>query len=217
MGWRSAKSIDSSVGLGDEIQATNPDVVLYYVGDTSHQASKSDHNPCGCHEVVCAVDVMQNGGPDLNVLAEHIRQRVLNGDQRTSYLIWDRRIFSGQGQSYPAGQWRTYTGSNPHTDHIHLSVRHGPELYDDPGPWGWSGGGTAPPDPLEEVMGWYANQAEFEAMVTAKCNLAVRQVLGSKEGHDRIMQPDLEAIDRKTQAIAGATVDAIRDALAAGG
>lgn len=146
MSWRAARSIDTTQGLGQEIRATNPQVVLYYIGDTSHQASKSDHNPCDCHEVVCAVDVMISGGPDLDQLAEHIRQRVLAGDQRTSYLIWNRRIFSGHGADYPAGQWRSYSGSNPHTDHIHLSIRHGPERYDDSSPWGWG----APALPAEE-------------------------------------------------------------------
>lgn len=34
------------------------------------------------------------------------------------YMIWNRRIWS----AYRAEQgWRTYTGSNPHTDHIHFS------------------------------------------------------------------------------------------------
>src|SRR6476659_10169926 len=139
MAWRTARSIDSSQGLGQEILATDPGTTLYYIGDTSHQAGTSDHNPCDCHDVVCAVDVMQSNGPDLDRLAEHIRQRVLAGDQRTKYLIWDRRIFSGHGADYPPGVWRSYTGSNPHTDHIHLSVRHGPDRYDDSSPWGWSG------------------------------------------------------------------------------
>ena len=34
------------------------------------------------------------------------------------YLIWNKRIWSAARQSEG---WRTYTGSNPHTDHIHVS------------------------------------------------------------------------------------------------
>lgn len=151
MGWRSAKSIDSSVGLGDEIQATNPSVILYYIGDSAHCPGSSDHCDCSCCDVVCAVDVMKNGGPNMDALAEHIRQKVLAGDQRTKYLIWNKRIFSGHGQDYSPGVWRGYSGSNPHTDHVHLSIRHGSSLYDDSSSWGWSGssGSTPPPTTTE--------------------------------------------------------------------
>jgi hypothetical protein len=146
MAWRSARSIDSGQGLGQEILQTDPGTTLYYIGDESHQSGTSDHNPCDCHSVVCAVDVMKDGGPNLDHLAEHIRQRVLAGDQRTKYLIYDHQIFSGQGQNYPPGQWRPYTGSNPHTDHVHLSVRHGPSLFDDSASWGWGTSGGLAPD-----------------------------------------------------------------------
>jgi len=157
MTWRTARSIDSSQGLGQEILATNPGTTLYYIGDTSHQQGTSDHNPCDCHDVVCAVDVMQNNGPNLDQLAEHIRQRVLAGDQRTKYLIWNRRIFSGQGQSYPPGVWRDYDGSNPHQDHVHLSVRHGPGLYDDALSWQWGTSGGLAPETVAVDMPIFVN------------------------------------------------------------
>jgi hypothetical protein len=34
-------------------------------------------------------------------------------------VIYNRRIWSG---SYPNAGWRTYTGSNPHTDHLHVEL-----------------------------------------------------------------------------------------------
>ena len=34
-------------------------------------------------------------------------------------VIHNRRIWSG---SYPHAGWRTYTGSNPHTDHLHVEL-----------------------------------------------------------------------------------------------
>ena len=79
-----------------------------------------------------------SGGFDADALAEHLRERVLGGtEDRVRYVIWRRRIFSGMGQSHPPGRWRTYSGANPHEKHVHVSVRHGAERYDDERPWGW--------------------------------------------------------------------------------
>lgn len=58
----------------------------------------------------------------------------LNIDRDGGYVIWNRRIASAA--STPPWAWRTYTGSNPHTDHVHISfaltgVYHAPELPED--------------------------------------------------------------------------------------
>lgn len=37
------------------------------------------------------------------------------------YVIWNRRIISTNPDSYAYGRWVTYRGSNPHTDHVHVS------------------------------------------------------------------------------------------------
>jgi hypothetical protein len=34
-------------------------------------------------------------------------------------LIWNRRIWTA---TYHAQGWRTYTGPDPHTDHIHIGL-----------------------------------------------------------------------------------------------
>ena len=34
------------------------------------------------------------------------------------YIIWNRKIW---GAYLPDQGWRTYTGPNPHTDHVHVS------------------------------------------------------------------------------------------------
>ena len=154
--WSEAGSIGTAAGLGAEIHARAPGTTLYYIGDSSHQESgrypsdgASDHNPCQCHDAVCAVDVMQGGGTDLQQLADHLADRAKT-DRRISYVIWNRRICSGPDSSHPAGVWRSYSGSNPHTDHVHLSINHGPDRYDDTAPWGWAAGGTADLKPEEE-------------------------------------------------------------------
>lgn len=37
------------------------------------------------------------------------------------YVIWNRKIISTNPGSYAYGRWTTYRGSNPHTDHVHVS------------------------------------------------------------------------------------------------
>ena len=66
---------------------------------------------------------------------------VASRDTRIKYLIFDRRILSGAaGPS--AWTWRPYTGPNPHTHHLHVSVVASPAC-DDTRPW-------ALPAPTEE-------------------------------------------------------------------
>jgi hypothetical protein len=47
------------------------------------------------------------------------------------------QIASGPSQDFNVGKWRPYNGSNPHTAHVHVSVRKGAKYYDDDKPWGW--------------------------------------------------------------------------------
>jgi hypothetical protein len=76
------------------------------------------------------------GGFDSYEFAEWLRQRVEKGlESRVKYVISNGRIYSGMGQSHPAGVWRNYTGSNKHAHHVHVSVRHG--HFDDEKPWDW--------------------------------------------------------------------------------
>lgn len=133
MAWRLAKSL---VQLQKELDArfpnrTRPD---WTIGDAAHQRSASDHNP-NAAGVVTAIDVR---GRDMGrILWDHLSRRK---DPRLKYMIFDGRIMSSTVSPWTA---RTYTGSNPHNDHIHISVGRGPDgqstradLYDDTSPWG---------------------------------------------------------------------------------
>jgi len=141
--WRMAKSLGATgkLGLLGEINARAPERSKLSdggIGDAAHAKTVSDHNPCTCCRIVHARDFTHDptGGFDAGEFAEWLRARVIDGtERRVKYVIWDRRIFSGPGQNQPRGEWRPYTGSNPHTKHVHLSVRHGPG--DDAAPWGW--------------------------------------------------------------------------------
>lgn len=85
-----------------------------WIGDVAHQARVSDHNP-DADGIVRALDVTCEG----------IRPRMLvNGalaHPATEYVIWDRRIWSRDAD------WRAapYDGPDPHTSHVHVSIRHG--------------------------------------------------------------------------------------------
>src|SRR5919108_1180666 len=104
------------------------------IGDTSHKARKSDHNPDrSSGGVVRAIDVTHDpgGGCDCNRLASRIRDR---RDPRVAYIIWNRRIMAGHGGPSP-WVWRRYTGINPHNHHMHVSIRHSRAAETDVGAW----------------------------------------------------------------------------------
>lgn len=93
------------------------------MGDAAHQARPSDHN------LGNAFDITHDPGAgcDAGVLAEQAMT-----DPRTKYVIWNRRIWArtraGEG-------WRPYTGSNPHTHHVHVSIN--ADVRDDGSAWPW--------------------------------------------------------------------------------
>lgn len=104
------------------------------VGDTSHQARKSDHNPDpSAGGIVRAIDVTHDpaGGCDCNQLARKIQAQ---RDPRVAYLIFNRRIMAGQGGPSP-WVWRRYDGPSPHDHHMHVSIRHTHPAETDHGPW----------------------------------------------------------------------------------
>ena len=101
------------------------------IGDSSHAAVPSDHNPCytcsgDSYEVVRAIDLDSNlNGATLapmqrlmNDLIEYCRAGKDNG--RVSYVIFDKKIASGTYKS-AFWTWRTYSGSDPHQNHSHIS------------------------------------------------------------------------------------------------
>src|SRR5699024_2830877 len=117
MSWFLAASL---VKLRNEVNSLWPNrskVSDGAVGDTSHQARKSDHNPDWSapgrrRGVVRALDITTRG-IDVNRLLKHT-----TNDSRVSYVIYNRRIYQ-----HSTG-WKPYYGSNPHTQHVHVSIAH---------------------------------------------------------------------------------------------
>lgn len=92
------------------------------LGDASHQARPSDHNP-DKNGWVRAIDVDEdlNGrdGSDpvvANDLADAICQ-IAKRDARIKYVIFEGRIWSARSRWQP----RRYDGVNSHAKHIHVS------------------------------------------------------------------------------------------------
>lgn len=89
------------------------------IGDAAHQAQQSDHNPDALG-IVRALDITHDPahGCDIDKLTDAL---AAGRDPRISYVIANQLIMSG-----PAGPdpwvWRTYGGSDPHTNHVHISV-----------------------------------------------------------------------------------------------
>lgn len=134
-GWRLARSLETLRAEVNTIAPGRSKASDGTIGDAAHQSGASDHNPNSAG-VVCAIDLTHDPdhGADMHRIAEHIRTR---RHPALKYVIWNRRIASASS----GWAWRTYTGSNPHTKHMHVSVGTGPDgksagPYDNTSPWG---------------------------------------------------------------------------------
>lgn len=82
------------------------------IGDTSHAARKSDHNPNG-RGSVNAIDITYPGvDPDIIIAA-------VKKHPSAAYVIFNRHIYSA------TNKWvkEPYTGASPHTEHLHISIK----------------------------------------------------------------------------------------------
>jgi len=129
MAWRLANSL---ITLRNQVNAAAPNrnkASDGTIGDPSHQAeaSGSDHNPNRAG-VVCAFDITSDPGRGMDVgrLAESL---VASRDNRIKYLIFNRRAVEPGRFGWG---WQPYSGSNPHTSHLHVSVAGN---YDDNRAW----------------------------------------------------------------------------------
>lgn len=98
-----------------------------WIGDAAHAARKSEHNPDSLGRVR-AVDITAKGAAGLD-LAEDCRDAMIRRGQH-GYVIHAGRICSSAVRAWT---WRKYTGSNPHTHHVHVSAL---TQLDSRDPWG---------------------------------------------------------------------------------
>jgi len=86
-------------------------------------------SPNSDHNTGLAVDLTHD--PENGVDCAQIFEK-LKEDERVSYLIFNKKIWSRQ---YAKRGNRPYTGSNPHTKHLHISIN--PDSANDTSPWFW--------------------------------------------------------------------------------
>ncbi|MBN7758998.1 peptidoglycan-binding protein [Nitratireductor aquimarinus] len=154
MTWRLARSLGR---LREQINAAAPlrsKASDGTIGDAAHASRSSDHNPWvkdGATGVVTALDITHDpaAGVDIQKLADAL---VASKDRRIKYIICNGRIVSGAGQKQPAWKWRAYGGSNPHSRHIHISVKASKALYDDERDWRFDTAEIAELAPSESVL-----------------------------------------------------------------
>lgn len=110
------------------------------MGDAAHSRRRSDHNLGNAFDLTHD----PSNGVNCNALA-----LLAIGDERVTYVIWNRRIYNraraGEG-------WRPYGGSNPHTHHMHVSIR--ATERNSLAAWAWSPNGAPVPNaPSSPVPG----------------------------------------------------------------
>jgi hypothetical protein len=150
--WRVARSL---LTLFDQFNRRYPDrsrISDGTIGDASHQAMDSDHNPWYPPPgggIVTAGDFTHDPahGMDINRLTDEL---VRTRDPRIKYVIANNLILDSRPQFNP-WQWMPYHGSNPHDHHFHLSVMDSP-LCDDPRPWTLASFGGSPHQAIGENM-----------------------------------------------------------------
>lgn len=99
-----------------------------WVGDTSHSARKSDHNPDYSQGgVVRAIDVDKDGINPGRLVSQAIKHPC------TQYVIWNGYIWNRSD----GFKKRVYNGTNKHTSHVHISIRHGDAYENSTRAWGY--------------------------------------------------------------------------------
>lgn len=141
MSWRVARSLLVLRGQIDALWPDRSKASDGTIGDAAHQASVSDHNPDddvngdgrgegpAVADIVRALDITHDPahGCDIDRLSDALAAA---RDQRVSYVIANRMI---TGPNY-GWAWAAYSGDDPHTGHLHLSVV-GDGRADDETPW----------------------------------------------------------------------------------
>lgn len=134
----------SLVALRNEVNARWPDRLKTsdgWIGDTSHAARKSDHNPDWDNDgIVRALDIDEDldgnaadGTWDARPIVDTILAR---RDPRIAYVIYEGLIWRSYAKPGLAA-WApaNYTGINSHGHHVHVSIHHTHAAENDTSPW----------------------------------------------------------------------------------
>lgn len=147
MAWRTARCLDTLLHQVDAAYPGRDKSSDGTLGDAAHQATHSEHNPDE-HGVVRARDLTND--PAHGFVSRKLAEALVNSrDPRILYVISNAEICSSKVQPWV---WRAYGGSNPHREHMHLSVVDNPELYDDERSWSIDGAAIERPPAEGHVL-----------------------------------------------------------------
>lgn len=207
--WRNAKASLTLVAEVDGRWPGRSKASDGTIGDAAHQSRESDHNPwvkdAAGVGVVRARDITAEGIDNL-WLAEHLRLLGAAGDDRLNdggYVIHRARIAS-ERQGWA---WRTYSGSNLHYHHLHVSLSRLATGYDAPGGWGIGKppSGPKPPPASKQPTIRLGSSGQHVAYWQGVLNL----VGGARLRVDSQFGPATEAATRRFQAFFRLKVDGI--------
>lgn len=152
------------------------------IGDTSHAASSSDHNPdeSGAtpyedsdninevHAIDVDVNLNRSGWTMQRAVNIIVANHKAGRDDRLQYVIYNRKIYS-RSWGWTA---RDYTGASPHTEHAHFSARYTTAQESDTSPWGLLEEAAPQPTPAPEEDDGMADitQARFNELMTTYIN-----------------------------------------------
>lgn len=132
------------VQLRNEINAAHPGRDKSsdgWIGDASHAARKSDHNPDPVVTGVVRATDTDKDGPNMARILEIARK-----DDRVEYIIWEGHIYLRS----TGFRKQVYTGTNGHFGHMHISLRHGKTYENSTRAWGYA---AIPPSPAQGGSG----------------------------------------------------------------
>ena len=127
MGWSLAKSLDVLRAQVDKAMPKRSKGSDGTIGDARHQAEASDHNP-NSHDIVCAWDCTAT---PKDAWAKPLAVEIA-ADERCHYSIFNG-VFYHHGKA-PAH----YTGSDPHTNHVHVSINQSASSWNSTKAWSLS-------------------------------------------------------------------------------
>lgn len=143
------------------------------IGDQAHAGSASDHNP-NALGVVTAFDFTHDpkNGLDAHKIADRLIKSPRHPDAK--YIISNRRIAG----THNGWKWQSYSGSNPHDKHVHVSVGVGPDgssrqPYDDTVKWNIKGedvytGRFENKTQTKSAKGWYDRAVHYRKRTLAE-------------------------------------------------
>jgi hypothetical protein len=114
MSWTLAHNLQVRVNA---VKSCYPKMVIGEVGDAAHKTEHSDHNP-DSRNIVHAVDFMTETN---EAQAKAILAWLASNPKDLEYWIHDRLIYTVANKYKPV----KYTGTDPHTNHVHASGLHG--------------------------------------------------------------------------------------------